>query len=107
MTGEITFYKVQGIMNDHGYLADQEVMDKYIEFVGLCRFASYDDLKAGSLVQKPLPGDVIIEIVKQRRPPLKWDADSLEKAIQVEKDFNEVLLKHYKRARKTFSIGNE
>ena len=82
-------------------------MDKYLEFVGLCRFAGYDDLKDGSLISRPLPDNVIIEIIKQRKPPLKWDVDSQEKAIKMEKDFYQVLLKHYTGARKTFSIGNE
>jgi hypothetical protein len=107
MTGDIIFYKVREIMDQYGYLADQEVMDKYIEFFGLCRFASYDDLRRGSFLSKPLPNDVIVEIVKQGRPPLKWDADSLDKAIQVEKDFNQILLKHYKRARDTFLLAND
>ena len=107
MTRDITFYKVREIMDQYGYLADQEVMNKYIEFFSLCRFASYDDLRGGSSLSKPLPNDVIIEIVKQGKPPLKWGADSLEKAIKLEKEFNQVLLKHYKRAREAFLIENE
>ncbi len=107
MTGDIVFYKVREIMDQYGYLGDQEVINKYIDFFALCRFANYDDLRRGSSLSKPLPDDVIIEIVKQRRPPLKWDEDSLKKATQVEKDFNQVLLKHYKRAREAFSMGNE
>jgi hypothetical protein len=33
MTGDIIFYKVREIMDQYGYLADQQVMDKYIEFL--------------------------------------------------------------------------
>ena len=107
MIGDLVFHKVYEIMEEHGYLADEEVMNKYLEFLGLCMFASYDDLKEGSVFSQPLPSDVIIEVVRQRKPPLKWSADSLEKAIKVEKEFIQLLLKYYEEARKTFHIGNE
>jgi len=94
-------------MDEYGYLADQEVMDKYLEFVGLFRFAGYEDLKAGSLTSRPLPDDIIMEIIKERKMPLMWDGDSLLKALQVEKDFMKLLLQHYERARKKFLIGTE
>jgi len=94
-------------MEEYGYLADDEMMNKYLEFVGLCRFTGYDDLKEGSPISKPLPIDVIIEVVRQRKPPLEWTADSLEKAIKVEKEFIELLLMDYDKSRKTFYIVNQ
>jgi len=106
MTSDLVFYKVQGIMDEYSHLADSEVVDKYIEFVSLCRFAGYEDLRTGSSIQKPFPNDLILEIVKQKNPPLKWTANSLEEAVRVEKDFNRILLKHYDRARHSFLAKN-
>lgn len=107
MTGDLVFYRVYEVMEEYGYLADDEMMNKYLEFVGLCRFTGYDDLKEGSPISKPLPIDVIIEVVRQRKPPLEWTADSLEKAIKVEKEFIELLLMDYDKSRKTFYIVNQ
>ena len=107
MTSDLVFYKVQNIMDDYSYLADSEVVDKYIKFVSLCRFAGYEDLRTGTSIHKPLSSDVILEIVKQRKPPLKWTPSSLKEAIQMEKDFNIVLLKYYDSARKRYLTGDD
>ena len=107
MTSDLVFYKVQDIMDEYGYLADPEVVDKHIEFVSLCKFAGYEDLRTGSLIQKPIPNEVVLEIVKQKRPPLKWTANSLEEAIRVEKEFNRILLKHYDGSRHSFLKRND
>ena len=66
MTGDIIFYKVHEIMEEYGYLSDDEVINKYIEFFGLCRFAGFDELLEGSLFSEPLSRDVILEIAQDR-----------------------------------------
>ena len=102
MTGDMVFYKVHEIMEEYGHLADEELVTKYIEFLGLSKSASYDDLKSGSPIQMPLPDDVVIEIIKQRKAPLVWTPSRLEKALKVEQEFNAILLEKYSKAREAF-----
>ena len=45
LTSDIPFYKVKDIMEKYGYLADPEVIDKYVAFLSACKFATYQDLK--------------------------------------------------------------
>lgn len=104
MTSDIVFYRVYEIMESYGYLADKEIVDKYIEFIDLCRFADYNELKEGASLPMPLSNDIIIEIIKQRKPPLKWTSESLRKALHAEKRFIRLLLKHYNEAQQSFSI---
>ena len=104
MTSDLVFYKVLDIMSEYGYLADDEVMNKYIEFLTICRFASYHDLTQGSSLRGPLPREVVLEIIKQRRPPLKWTPSSLERAIRVEKEFYRLLFLYYRKAKRSLGL---
>jgi len=79
---------------------------KYVAFCGLCRFADFNDLSSGTLFPKPISNEIIVEIVRQQKPPLKWSADSLKKALKAEKEFNEVLLQRYEKAREAFFNDN-
>ena len=85
MASDLVFYRVQDIMERYGYLGSPELIDRYIQFVMDCQFASYEELRSGGLMTKPLPKEVIVEIVKQRKPPLAWSAGSLEDALESEK----------------------
>lgn len=100
MTSDLIFYEIDQIMKNYGYLADQEVIDKYIEFTKVCRFAGYEDLVRGVSFKPGLSENVILEIIKQRKPPLMWTANSLESAVKIEKEFHELLVKYYEKARK-------
>jgi hypothetical protein len=102
ITSDIPFWKVYSILENYGYLADADFMGKYVEFLKFCRFARYDDLKEGGLIQRPLPESIIVEIIKQGKPPLKWDADSLENALKIEKEFTSLLIKFHEKAFKDF-----
>ena len=48
MTSDIPFWKVYRVMEQHGYLAEEKVMNKYIEFLGACHFASLGDILSKS-----------------------------------------------------------
>ncbi|HDH99019.1 MAG TPA: hypothetical protein ENF70_07820 [Deltaproteobacteria bacterium] len=98
MTAPGVFFKVNKIMESYGYLADQEVVEKYIEFLKLVRFVNYNDLREGNFIQKPASENLIIELIRQGVTPLEWTASSLEKALKVEKEFQNVVRKHYKEA---------
>ena len=105
LTGDIPFYKVLHLFEDYGYLADHEVIDKFIEFLKLCRFANYDDLSNGTGIQKPIPEDIIKEIIRRGDPPLEWTASTLKEANKVDKEFNIVLKKYYEQAYKDFKMS--
>ena len=102
ITSPATFNKVWHILEEYGHLADPEFIDKFIEFFKLCKFAGYDDLSKGTMLQKPFPENIIIEIIKKGDQMLMWSASSLEDALKVEKGFHAVLLKYYERAKKEF-----
>lgn len=102
LASDIPFYKVLHILEEYGYLADQEVIDVYIEFLKLCRFANYDDLSKGTMLQKPIPEGVILEIIRRGDPPLKWTASSLKTANEVDKKFHVILKRYYKQAYNDF-----
>jgi hypothetical protein len=101
MTSDIPFYKVKRILENYGYLADQEVIEKFLEFQKLCVFADYDELVERTDMKgivRGLPDSVLVEILKTGNMPLKWHTDSLESALKVEKEFQEVLSRYYKKA---------
>ena len=57
---------------------------------------------SGSIITKPLPNDFVIEITKQRMPPIKLTPSRLDQVLEVEKEFNELLMKYYEKARTEF-----
>jgi len=105
LASDIPFYKVLHILEDYGHLADQEVIDKFIEFLKLCRFADYDDLSSGTSLQNPIPEGIIKEILRRGDPPLKWTGNSLEEANKVDEEFHIILKKYYEQAYKNFKMS--
>ncbi|RLB30251.1 MAG: hypothetical protein DRH11_15100, partial [Deltaproteobacteria bacterium] len=57
-----------------------------------------NDLRKGNFIQKPASENLIIELIRQGVTPLKWTPSSLEKALKVEKEFQNVVRRHYKEA---------
>jgi hypothetical protein len=98
IASDIPFYKVLGILEQFGHLADQEVMDKHLSFLEHCKFAGYDEIVRGLTPTKAPPEKLIIEVLKERKPPLKWTSDSLKVALEAEKEFLTSLKIHYQRA---------
>jgi len=62
------------------------------------RFANYKDLREGNFIQTPASEKLIIELIRQGVTPLEWTAISLEKALKVEREFQNVVRKHYEEA---------
>ena len=102
LTSPGPFMEVKKTLKEYGHLADEEVIDKFIDFLKLCDFANYEDLTKGSSLQKPLPDDIILEIIRKGDPVLKWDSTSLANALKVEKEFYSVVRKYYKKAYEDF-----
>ncbi|MCF8146400.1 MAG: hypothetical protein K9N21_21035 [Deltaproteobacteria bacterium] len=98
IVSDVTFYRVWSIMNEYGYLAHPELMEKYLAFLRLCEFAGYEDLKEGSFHQRPPPDELVLEIVKEKHFPLKYTAERLEKLNVSAKEFQSELKKRYREA---------
>jgi hypothetical protein len=102
IVSDVTFYRVYSIMNQYGYLAQPELMEKYLDFLRLCEFAGYEDLTAGSFLQRPPPDAVLLEIVKEKHFPLKYTADRLEKLNNRAGEFQSELKERYDEAYRGF-----
>jgi len=102
LASDIPFHKVLHLLEDYGHLADREVMDKFIEFLKLCRFAGYDDLSSGTMLQKSIPESIIKGILRRGDPPLKWTSSSLKEAIKADEEFHIILKKFYEQAYNKF-----
>lgn len=107
LTSDITFHKVRRTLEEYGHLADQEVIYKFIQFLKLCKFGSYSDVKEldSTWAKGPalhMPDTLIIEAFKRGDLPLMWDHGKLNEALKVEKEFQEVLSNRYEKAYKEF-----
>jgi hypothetical protein len=89
-------------MDQYGHLAEPELMRKYIEFLKNCHFAGIEDMKYQESYKGKLPenlkDNLILELVRQGKAPLMWDADSLEQALKIEKEMTVILQKAYEKA---------
>lgn len=104
MTSEIPFYKVYRVMEQYGYLADNKLMTKYIQFLGACRFANLSDIVSKTYVYPKISPDMLKEIIKMRpeNPPFAWTASTLPEALTKEKEFIGIFKEDYQKALQDF-----
>jgi len=100
ITSDIPFYKVYRVMEQYGYLAAPKLMNKYIEFLNSCRFASLTDILSKGHTDPQITPEVIKEIIKLRpeNPPLAWTASTLPEALEKQKEFISVFKEEYQKA---------
>ena len=65
-------------------------MDKFIQFLKLCKFGDFSDVKKWTLtiegLKFPTPDDLIIEAFKRGDFPLMWDDKKLKKHLKLKRN---------------------
>lgn len=91
-------------MSDYGYLVHPDLMDKYLAFFGLCEFAGYDDLKAGTIFRSGPSEEVIVEMIRTGQFSIKHsDPNKMNKMIEAIKVFQQELTNRYDEAYDSFA----